>query len=53
MAGTNLLWRHTRYDTTGKQFLVRECRTCANKRYRIKRSAARRNRELEEERRTA
>jgi hypothetical protein len=48
MAGANLLW-HTRYDATGKQFLVRECRTCANKRYRDKRSAARRNKELDKE----
>jgi hypothetical protein len=48
MAGTNLLW-HTRYDDTRKQFLVRECRTCANKRYRNKRSAARRNQQLEKE----
>lgn len=46
MAGENLLW-HTRYDATGKKFLVRECRTCANKRYRTKRSAIRRNRELD------
>jgi hypothetical protein len=46
MAGTNLLW-HTRYDATGNRFLVRECRTCANKRYRTKRSATRRNEELE------
>jgi len=48
MTGLNLLW-HTRYDDAGKQFLVRECRTCANKRYQNKRSAARRNRELDEE----
>jgi hypothetical protein len=46
MAGDNLLW-HKRYDATGNQFLVRECRTCANQRYRTKRSAARRNRDLE------
>jgi len=46
MAGENLLW-HTRYDVAGKQFLVRECRTCANQRYRTKRNAERRNRELE------
>lgn len=45
MAGDNLLW-HTRYDATGK-FLVRECRTCANTRYRIKRNAEKRNRKLE------
>jgi hypothetical protein len=48
MAGSNLLW-HTRYDATGKRFLVRECRTCANKRYQAKRSAARRNQQLEKE----
>jgi hypothetical protein len=47
MAGKNLLW-HTRYDDAGGQFLVRECRTCANARYRLKRSAEKRNRELEE-----
>jgi len=46
MAGTNLLW-HTRYDSTGEKSLVRECRSCANSRYRSKRSAARRNRELD------
>jgi hypothetical protein len=50
MGGDNLLW-HTRYDATGKQFLVRECRTCANKRYRetrrVERTAARRNQELD------
>lgn len=48
MSGSNLIW-HTRYDATGKQFLVRECRTCANQRDRDKRSALRRNRELEEQ----
>lgn len=49
MAGDNLLW-HTRYDRqTGEQSLVRECRECANKRYRTKRSAAKRNQELEQE----
>lgn len=43
-----MLW-HTRYDSDGNQTLVRECRSCANQRYRIKRSAIRRNRELEKE----
>ena len=47
MAWENLLW-HTRYDESGLRW-VRECRTCANKRYRIKRYAARRNEELERE----
>jgi hypothetical protein len=46
MSGDNLLW-HTRYDDAGTQFLVRECRSCANQRYRTKRSAIRRNQELE------
>jgi hypothetical protein len=53
MAGANLLW-HTRYDAeTGEQFLVRECRECSNKRYRNKRSAVKRNQELELEARAA
>jgi hypothetical protein len=47
MSGDNLLW-HTRYDPTGKQFLVRECRTCANFRYRTKRNAQKRNQELDQ-----
>ena len=47
MAGANLLW-HTRYDATGKRFMVRECRTCANNRYKANRDAARRNRELDQ-----
>jgi hypothetical protein len=47
MAGANLLW-HTRYSD-GEKFMVRECRTCANERYRALRSAKRRNRELAEE----
>jgi hypothetical protein len=46
MAGDNLLW-HTRYDAAGKRFLVRECRTCSNVRYRAKRNAAKRNHELD------
>lgn len=46
MAGTNLLW-HTRYDSiSGEKFMVRECRACANKRYRVKRIAQKRNLEL-------
>jgi len=48
MTGTNLLW-HTRYDATGKRFMVRECRACANNRYRSKRLAERRNLKLERE----
>jgi hypothetical protein len=48
MAGANLLW-HTRYDLAGKQFLVRECRTCANERYRNRRNAKRRNQELDQQ----
>ena len=53
MAGENLLW-HTRYDKeTHEQYLIRECRECSNNRYRTKRSAARRNQELELEARAA
>jgi hypothetical protein len=48
LAGANLLW-HTRYDEVGDKFMVRECRTCANARYRAKRHATRRNRQLAEE----
>lgn len=46
MTGSNLLW-HTRYDKTGAKTLKRECRACANARYRAKRGAAKRNHELE------
>jgi hypothetical protein len=35
MAGANLLW-HTRYND-GEKSMVRECRICANARYRKKR----------------
>jgi len=48
MAGANLLW-HTRYDEAGNKTMVRECRACANRRYRNKRRAERRNRRLEKE----
>jgi hypothetical protein len=48
LAGDNLLW-HTRYTSTREKFLVRECRRCANDRYRAKRNAAKRNRALAEE----
>jgi hypothetical protein len=47
MQGRNLLW-HTRYKD-GIQSMVRECRICANDRYRANRTAARRNRELAQE----
>lgn len=47
MAGENLLW-HTRYDKkTGAKTMVRECRTCANERYRNNRIAVLRNIELQ------
>ena len=46
MAGANILW-HTRYDkTTRAKTMVRECRACANARYRAKRKARKRNQEL-------
>lgn len=50
MTGRNLLW-HTRYDpkTGEKLFKWFECRACSNARYRAKRNAAKRNRELAEE----
>jgi hypothetical protein len=47
MAGKNLLW-HKRYDKSGKQYMARECRACANDRYRANREAKKRNRELNE-----
>ena len=47
MSGKNLLW-HTRYDpVTRERFLVRECRVCANARYRAVRLSRKRNQELE------
>lgn len=47
MSGQNLIW-HTRYDKeTGQQSVVRECRACANRRYRTQRSAQKRNQELD------
>jgi hypothetical protein len=48
MSGANILW-HTRYDkTTGEKRMIRECRACANQRYRLNRKARKRNAELEQ-----
>jgi hypothetical protein len=47
MVGDNLIW-HTRYKD-GQKRMVRECRSCANTRYRTNRAAAQRNLELDEE----
>lgn len=51
MQGRNLLW-HTRYKGELK-LMVRECRICANDRYRTNRAAAKRNRELEQQARAS
>lgn len=49
MVEENLIW-HTRYKD-GQKHMVRECRTCANARYRIngraRRKAKKRNQELD------
>lgn len=45
MTGANLLW-HPRYKD-GEKYMVRECRTCANERYRANRKAAKRNQALD------
>lgn len=47
MAGKNLLW-HKRYDKAGKQYMARECRACANDRYRINRKVKKQHKKQDE-----